>query len=68
MNKFKYFIGMMKSLDDSVGDVVKALSTSGLLDNSIIIFMADNGGASLERVWKTSNHASNWPLRGVRLS
>lgn len=54
---------MMSSLDESVGRVTKALRKNGLLKNSIIIFMADNGA---QTVGLHENHGSNYPFRGVR--
>lgn len=49
-------------LDDGVGRVVKALSDKKLLDNTIILFFADNG-APIEIELK--NAGSNNPFRGV---
>lgn len=37
------FLAMMSSLDDVVGDVVTALKTTGLWQNTILIFVGDNG-------------------------
>lgn len=45
-----------------MGRVVAALRRRGMLDNSIIIFMTDNGGATHGTHY---NRASNYPLRGV---
>lgn len=53
---------MVSKLDDSVGEVIGALSDADMLQNSIIVFMADNGGAT---TGLHVNHGSNWPLRGV---
>jgi len=53
---------MVDKLDESVGLVVQALSRAGMMENSIIVFTSDNGGAP-EGFGK--NRGSNWPLRGV---
>ena len=38
------YAAMVKSLDESVGDVMKALDSLGLTENTIVIFTSDNGG------------------------
>jgi arylsulfatase A-like enzyme len=35
---------MMKSLDDGIGEIIKALDHAQLSDNTIVIFTNDNGG------------------------
>lgn len=69
-NHYIYVISTLKQtnnsqvsiLDDGVGRVVKALSDKKLLDNTIILFFADNG-APIEIEHR--NAGSNIPLRGV---
>lgn len=55
--------GVIRELDESVGRVVQALQGRGILNNTLIVLMADNGG---ETLGIHSNRGSNWPLRGVR--
>ncbi len=55
----------MNALDDSVGRIMEALDSSEMLDNSIVLFISDNGGPTIDPSWKFANTASNWPLRGV---
>jgi arylsulfatase A-like enzyme len=53
---------MVKTIDDNVGKVMKALEREGLFENTILIFTSDNGGNMYDRpdgVNPTSNH----PLR-----
>jgi len=49
---------MLESIDDGVGRIVDALDTCGLADNTVVVFMSDNGG---------EHHVtSNAPLRGAK--
>lgn len=48
------YAAMVESLDNAVGDIIKALKRTQLLDNTIIIFASDNGSRSM----------SNRPFRG----
>lgn len=56
---------MVKKLDDSVGDIVKSLSKKGILDNTIIVFISDNGGITSGI---SANNAINYPLRGLKFT
>ena len=49
-------------MDESVGKVVQALKEANMLENSIIVFMSDNGAPT---VGLLENYGSNYPLRGV---
>ena len=57
-----YFEAMVSKVDDSVGQVVEALHDRRMLNNSVIVFMSDNGAPSVEVF---QNWGSNYPLRGV---
>jgi len=49
---------MLAHLDDSVGRVLAQLRTSGVDENTLIVFLSDNGGPTKELT------SSNAPLRG----
>ncbi|KAK2184850.1 hypothetical protein NP493_250g02010 [Ridgeia piscesae] len=57
------FAAMMSALDDSIGNITKALDIRGMLNNSVIVFSSDNGGPAHGF---DMNYANNWPLRGVK--
>ncbi|MFR9620108.1 MAG: sulfatase-like hydrolase/transferase [Rikenellaceae bacterium] len=50
---------MTYALDEAIGSVVKKLDKEGKLDNTLIFFLSDNGGAH-------DNESSNEPLKGGR--
>ncbi|KAH9379957.1 hypothetical protein HPB48_001416 [Haemaphysalis longicornis] len=54
---------MMDTLDQSVASVVQTLYQERMLQNSIIVFMSDNGGLPFG---PHSNRGFNWPLRGAK--
>jgi len=54
------YAGMMESLDDAVGIVLKQLDDLGLAQNTVVIFTSDNGGVSSGDSFSTSC----LPLRG----
>ena len=66
MQKFAYiheihrriFAAMLAHLDDSVGTVLARLRESGLEENTLVVFLSDNGGPTKELT------SSNTPLRG----
>ncbi|XP_054933355.1 arylsulfatase B-like [Dermacentor andersoni] len=57
------FAGMVDAMDLSVGEVFQALSEAGVLDNTVIVFSSDNGGAPFGM---HSSRSFNWPLRGTK--
>jgi arylsulfatase A-like enzyme len=55
----KTYAAMMKSLDDGIGEVLRALDRAGLTRNTLVIFTSDNGG---------ERFSYNWPFRGQKFS
>ena len=43
--KMELYAAMVENLDDHIGQLIQFLKKSGLLDNTVIIFMSDNGAA-----------------------
>jgi arylsulfatase A-like enzyme len=54
----RVYAAMIEALDDAVGLVLHKLSDEGLDDNTMILFISDNGGATYTRA------TDNAPLRG----
>lgn len=54
------YAAMVCGLDDGVGTVMAALKEQKLDNNTLVIFLSDNGGVS------TVSHSSNAPLRGQK--
>ncbi len=54
------YAGMVQSVDESVGRVLDKIEQLGLEDNTIVIFMSDNGGLSTVR---REGPTCNLPLR-----
>jgi arylsulfatase A-like enzyme len=60
-NKRVYY-AMIKNLDDSIGEIKKALNDEGIAENTLIIFTSDNGGATYTRA------TDNSPFIGGKMS
>lgn len=58
-----YVAAMNAFLDDAVGNVTCAISAAGMVDNTIIILVSDNGGPRFP-TGSEPGAASNFPLRG----
>lgn len=54
----RIFAAMLSHLDDSVGRVIAQLRESGVEENTLVVFLSDNGGPTKELT------SSNAPLRG----
>ncbi|KAB0791134.1 hypothetical protein PPYR_02934 [Photinus pyralis] len=59
----RLYAGIVTELDTSVGVVIQALRDKGVLNNTIIVFLSDNGA---QNIGEYDNSGSNWPLRGMK--
>ena len=55
----KIYLGMVTAMDDFVGNVTSELKASGLYENTVMVFISDNGGS-------VPDSASNEPLKGTK--
>ncbi len=60
-NKRVYY-AMISALDDAIGDIHQKIIDEGLEENTLIIFISDNGGASY------TGATDNFPLKGGKLT
>lgn len=59
----RLYAAMVLYLDYTIGEVVKAMKTKGMWDNTLVIFTSDNGGPIYE-----PGAANNHPLKGGKYS
>ena len=56
----RIFAAMLSNMDDSVGEILASLQKTGIAENTLVIFISDNGGPTRELT------SSNAPLRGEK--
>ena len=56
--KRRTYCGMMSAMDDAIGQVLSKLDEANLTENTLVMFVSDNGGP------QPVNASSNAPLRG----
>ena len=56
----KHYSGLIEGMDKSLGDIRQYLEKNNLDKNTVIIFMADNGGLAISG--RMGNKESNYPL------
>ncbi len=57
------YASLVEGYDKSVGDIVQFLKDKNLYDNTVIIFLSDNGGLSLSPMRTGPSHTQNLPLK-----
>ncbi len=58
--KRRIFAAMMSALDDAVGSVLEKVRQSGQEENTLVFFLSDNGGPTVQTT------SSNGPLHGFK--
>ena len=59
----KIALAMISAIDDGVGNLVKKLKEKGILENTLIIFLSDNGAPLRPKAW---NGSLNTPQVGEK--
>jgi arylsulfatase A-like enzyme len=59
-DKRRTYAAMVSAVDDGVGQVLATLRTHGLEQDTLIVFLSDNGGPT------SDNASDNQPLRGTK--
>lgn len=54
-----HYLGQLHYLDQEIGRVLKCLDSAGIAENTLIVYVSDNGGS-------TPIYADNTPLRGSK--
>ncbi len=62
--KRSIYAAMVMAMDDAVGQVLGTLRKTGARENTLIVFLSDNGGSYIPQF--SENGASNEPLRGSK--
>lgn len=63
----KVYAEMMKSLDEGVGRVMKAIRTAGVDNKTLVIFTSDNGGERFSYQWPFSGKKGDLLEGGIRV-
>jgi arylsulfatase A-like enzyme len=62
----RIYCGMLRAMDRNIGRVLNQLDKHNLADNTIVVFLNDNGGggSTPDYAGHSRNYANNLPLRG----
>ena len=65
------YAAMIAAVDDGVGEIMAAVKRAGLLENTMVVFVGDNGATVEKRPRLNQEFAkagSNGPFRGFKFS
>ena len=55
----EYYLAQLELMDAAIGRLLDRLDTEGIADDTIVVYLTDNGGS-------TCNYGDNGPLRGTK--
>ncbi len=55
------YVSLIEGVDKSLGDLLDWVDENGCADNTIIIFMSDNGGLAASSEWRVGNFILRMP-------
>lgn len=69
-NALKIFWGMITNIDDNLGVLLERMQAWGLMENTILVFMGDNGSTMGEKVYPKGKWSEqyNAGMRGTKAS
>lgn len=62
------YASLVEGMDKSLGDILQFLDKQHLAENTVILFMSDNGGLSTSPARSAPAHTQNLPLRAGKSS
>ena len=60
----RFFAGMISAMDEGVANVTGALEKHAMLNDTLVIFISDNGGPTNQHPKTDAIGSTNFPLRG----
>jgi len=57
------YASLVEGFDKSIGDILQFLKEKNVYENTVVIFLSDNGGLSLQPMRSGPNHTQNLPLK-----
>jgi len=67
----RMYAAMIAAVDDGIGEIVDALKQAGILENTMVVFVGDNGATTEKRAGLNQHFAragDNGPFRGFKFS